>query len=339
MRSGHPGPATRAIAIAGIVPAVLFVPGHALATGGLPGLAGGVLVGALAGVPAARAEWRSGPLPPGVSARLVEVTGGLVVGATLGPLATTPGKLLAVVAALGAVGAAVSRWGVSAQRALLALAAGGLALALGSSAAPVGPWTLLEPRWEAARQGAGIGLVLGALLAAVGFGAWCGTPWIPGVAGRRPFAAVGIAALAGLVALVEVAWRAEAAAEAPVAPSSAGALAATLLALSAGGAIAGRAGGWSRRVLGMAIATAWFAGPARGIGPWFWCVLLPVAIASPLAMRPGPGRWLAGATGLGIALCWPGIPATPGDAAIAALTGVAGFWVVATGQLLDRRVA
>jgi hypothetical protein len=331
-----PGPATRAIALAGIVPAVLLMPGHPLAAGGLPGLAGGLLVGAIAGVPAARAEWRSGPLTVGWASRVGDVAGVLAVGAALGPLISSPLAFVVVAAALALVGLALRRWGAPAQRILLGMAGLALLSALAAAAAPIGPWTLLEPRWEAARAAAGVGLVVGALLAGTGFGVWSSSPWIPGVGARRPFAPVGIGALAGLAALVEVAWRAEVMAGVPTSVSLVGGVAAGLLALCAASAVTTRGGAGIGRIAAAILATAWFAWPARDLGAWFWWGLLPLGLAVPLAARAGPGRWLAAALVIGVGLCAPSIPEDPGDAAVAALTVVGAFWTDATGWTFAR---
>ncbi len=345
-----PGTLWRVLGFACVVPACFLLPDHPYSAGGLPGLAGALLVATVLGGPLAAEEWRARSLDaqrlgaPGATWRVVgpavaEWWSVLTCAAALAPLVTGAGPTAWGLVAVFWLG--LGRWAARADAAVppvargLAVAAGvALLVALGANAGAVGPWTWLEPRPEAWRASLSTALLVGPLLTAGGLGSWSATAPAPGEADRRPHAVAGLATLGALAAVLTVAWRFEAGRHGL---GDVGRVATAALVAAAAASVLARPGSAPGRVglrlAGGALATWWFAGPGAAVLPLFWTAILPLgaavaAYAGSLAGRLGAAT--AASLVVGAALAWPGVPERPLDAGLAAVTVVVGLWIAGT---------
>lgn len=319
--------------------------------GGLAPLAASAVMALLLAAPLAGARNRSqadqtGPAwVVGVDHALRDALPILLVAALLATL-TAPLGLAGGVAAVAVWPLALVTPVRGRALALLGLLALALLAAGAALAAPTGaPWGLLEPGWGAWRLWIGPALTLGVLLGGPTTGPWA---WperrLPG-SGRAPWLAVGLGLAAALLALLRAGSLREAALGTPAADPLV--VAAAALALVAAGRVACETPSGRLRALHAGtgtVATLYLVGPGAGALPFFWTLLLPLALIGQLGLvavrAPSAGRWpaMAGAVALAAAVLvgGPEVPRGALDACAAAGIGVALFWLVGTRAVLAR---
>jgi hypothetical protein len=200
------------------------------------------------------------------------------------------------------------------------------------------PWTLLMPQWHTPAQWAGSALLVGLLAGGAGLGLWTRQPATARTRGA-PLAAAGLvgwAMMGGAWALGAEFEQGGTGVEGWL--GAAVAAAGITLALSAAPRPASGVGAAG------CLATVWFATAGLASLPMWWCTVLPLLLAVPLAARGwqlGPRAGLA--LGLGALLAvaaavlgWPGLPEHPLDAAGGAAMLVVLFWYVASRTVAGR---